>query len=324
MSSTKPKVFLTRALPAPAVQKLKELSDLEMNPLDRTLTKTEIIKGIQGKDALLCLLTNKIDAEIMDANPKLKVISNFAVGFNNIDVPAATQRKLMVTNTPGVLTDTSADMAFALILAVARRVVEGDQFVRSGAWKGWGPMQYLGTDVYGSTLGILGLGRIGKGVVRRASGFDMKILYWNRTRLSPEEEKELGVVYCSKDEVLAQSDFVSLNLAYHKETHHFINTEDFLKMKPSAFLINTARGPIVNEKALVNALQNKTIAGAGLDVFEQEPLVEPALLKMNNVVLLPHLASATQATRTKMAMMAVDNLLAVLNGREPEHWVNPF
>jgi len=259
MLASKPKVFLTRELPAPAIQKLKEFTDLEMNPHDRTLSKAEIIKGIQGKDALLCLLTNQIDAEIMDANPKLKVLSNFAVGFNNIDIAAATDRKLMVMNTPGVLTDTSADMAFALMLAVARRVVEADQFVRSGAWKGWGPMQFMGTDVYGSTLGILGLGRIGKGVVQRASGFDMKVLYWNRTRLSLKEETALGVSYCSKDDLLAQADFVSLNLAYNSETHHFIKKEEFIKMKPSAFLINTARGPIVDEKALVEALQNKTI-----------------------------------------------------------------
>jgi len=318
----RPKVFLTRPLAQPAIDRLKEHTDLTMHPHDREITRAELIEGIKGQDGLLCLLTEKIDGEIMDVNPNLKVISNHAVGFDNIDIDAATARRIPVTNTPGVLTDTSADMAFALILAVARRVVEADRFVRAGMWEGWGPLQFLGTDVFGSTLGIIGMGRIGKGVAKRAQGFDMKVVYWNRTRLSPEEETRLNVVYQPIEAVLQQADFVSLNIAYNKATHHLINATTLNLMKPTAFLINTARGAVIDEKALVEALEEKRIAGAGLDVFEQEPYIEPEFLEMNNVVLLPHLASATIATRTKMAMMAVDNLLAVLEGKRPPFLVN--
>ena len=320
----KPKVFLTRELPPKAMQRLQETTELEYNKEDRVLSKEEIIKGIQDKDVLLCLLTDAIDGEIMDANPNLKVIANYAVGFNNIDVEAATQRKIPVTNTPGVLTETSADMAFALIMATARRIPEADKFLRTGDWKGWGPLQFLGADIYGATLGIIGLGRIGKAVAKRASGFDMRVVYWNRTRLSEQEEKEKGLEYLSFEDVLAQSDFVSLNVAYNPETHHLISNLELELMQTTSYLINTARGPVVDEKALVKALQEGQIQGAGLDVFENEPQVEPELLEMDNVVLLPHLASATIATRTKMAMKAIDNLLAVWEGKTPPNLVNPF
>ncbi len=318
----KPKVYLTRELPPLAMERLREETILEMNTEDRVLTKTEIIENVKGKDALLCLLTDTIDEEIFAANPSLKIVANYAVGFNNIDIEAATNYGIPVSNTPGVLTDTSADLAFALITATARRIPEGDKYLRTGSWEGWGPLQFLGQDVYGSTLGIIGLGRIGKAIVKRAKGFDMVIKYWNRTRLSPEEEKQLGIEYLPFEEVLKTSDFVSLNIAYNKDTRHLISTQEFELMKSSAILINTARGPVVDEKALVSALQAKEIGGAGLDVFENEPLVEPELFNMNNVVIIPHLGSATIATRTKMAMIAIDNLMAVVKGEEAPNIIN--
>jgi glyoxylate reductase len=318
----KPKVFLTRELPKKVMDRLFEHTELEFNKEDRVLTKEEIIDGVKGKDALLCLLTDTIDGEIMDANPDLKIIANYAVGFNNIDVDAATQRGIPVTNTPGVLTETSADMAFTLLVATARRVVEGDRFVRSGQWTGWGPLQFLGADIFGATMGIIGLGRIGKATAKRGKGFDMNIIYWNRTRLSENEEQELGLTYAPFEEVLKQSDFVSLNVAYTEQTFHMMGDNEFDLMKETAILINTARGPVVDEKALVRALQAKKIAGAGLDVYEEEPLVTPELLKMENCVLLPHLASATIQTRTKMGMIAVDNLLAQFDEKELPNLVN--
>ncbi len=318
----KPKVFLTRELPPKAMQRLFEHTELEYNKEDRVLTKNEIINGIQGKDALLCLLTDAIDGEIMDANPNLKIIANYAVGFNNIDVDAATQRRIPITNTPGVLTETSADMAFTLLVATARRVVEGDKFIRTGKWTGWGPLQFLGSDIFGATLGIVGLGRIGKAVAKRAKGFDMKVIYWNRTRLSKNEEQKLGLTYASFEAVLRQSDYVSLNIAYNEHTFHLMSDNEFNLMKQTAIVINTARGPVIDEKALVRALQSKKIAGAGLDVFEEEPIVTPELIDMDNCILLPHLASATIETRTKMAMIAIDNLLAKFDGKELPNLIN--
>lgn len=311
---SKPKIFLTRALPEKVMERLFSLYDVEMNEEDRVLDKQEIIAGIQGKDALLCLLTDNIDADIMDANPNLKMIANYAVGFNNIDIAAASDRGIKVSNTPGVLTDTSADMAFTLLVSLARRIPEADKFLRTGAWNGWGPQQFLGADIFGATLGIVGLGRIGKAVAKRAHGFDMNIIYWNRTRLSNEEEKELGLTYKTKDELLKTSDFVSLNVAFTPETKHLISQKELKLMKPSAYLINTARGPVVDEQALVDALRANEIAGAGLDVYEEEPKVHPDLMDMDNTVLLPHLASATIATRTKMGMIAIDNLEAFFKG----------
>ncbi len=318
----KPRIFLTRELPPEAMKRLRDEVELEMNTEDRVLSKAEIIEGVKGRDALLCLLTDEIDADVMDANRDLKVIANYAVGFNNIDVAAATERGIPVTNTPGVLTDTTADTAFALIMAAARRIVEGDGLVRTGRWKGWGPLELLGLDIHGATLGLIGFGRIGRAVARRARGFDMKILYWNRTRLSESEERELGVTYAGFEEVLAHADFVSLNVAFNDETRHLIGTKELETMRGTSFLINTARGPVVDEKALVHALRQGGIAGAGLDVYEREPEIEPELLEMKNVVLLPHLGSATIATRTKMGMMAIDNLLAALRGEPIPNLVN--
>ncbi len=318
----KPKVFLTRSLPEQVMKRLQAETELEMNTEERALTKEEIIAGIQGKDALLCLLTDHIDARVMDANPNLKVIANYAVGYNNIDLEAASERGIAVTNTPGVLTESSADLAFALIISLARRIAEADHYIRSEKWPGWEPSQFLGADVYGATLGIIGLGRIGKALAKRGKGFDMNVIYWNRTRLSEEEEHTLGLTYRPMDEVLAQADFVSLHVAYTPDTHHLINKAAFSKMKDSGFIINTARGAVIDEQALVDALKSKEIAGAGLDVFEEEPKIHPDLLTMNNTVLLPHIGSASVTTRTKMGMIAVDNILAGCKGQKIPNQVN--
>ncbi|MCL4154032.1 UNVERIFIED_CONTAM: hypothetical protein GTU68_051994 [Idotea baltica] len=294
-----------------------------MNPDDRCLTKQEIIDAVRDVDGLLCLLTDTIDVDVLDANPNLKVVANYAVGFNNVDVPAATERKIPVTNTPGVLTETTADMAFALLMAAGRRVAEGDRFVRTKAWGGWGPLQFLGADITGATLGLIGLGRIGKAMVRRAKGFDMNVVYWNRTRLSQEEEQQLGVTYGSMNEVLGQSDFVSLHVSLSEQTWHLIGSEQLKRMKPTASIINTARGPVIDEKALVHALQTGTITSAGLDVFENEPQLEPELYSLDNVVVAPHLGSATIGTRTKMGDIAIENCLAACRGDRPLNIVNP-
>ena len=320
--SDQPRVFLTRELPPESMTLLRENSELTMNPHDRYLTKEEIIQGVADVDGLLCLLTDRIDADILDANPNLKVVANYAVGFNNVDVQAATDRKIPVTNTPGVLTDTTADMAFALLLAAGRRVAEGDRFVRTKAWSGWGPLQFLGGDVTGATLGLVGLGRIAQAMVPRAKGFGMNVIYWNRTR-QPELEQSLGIQYRELDDVMSESDFVSVHVALNEQTRHLIDADKIERMKPTAFLINTARGPVIDEKALVAALQEDRIAGAGLDVYENEPLLEPELYELENAVLAPHLGSGTIGTRTKMGNMAVQNCLAACNGKRPPNLVNP-
>ncbi len=319
----RPKIFLTRELPPKTMELLHREAELTMNPDDRVLSRDEIVAGVRGVDGLLCLLTDSIDAEIMDANPSLKVIANFAVGFNNIDVDAASARKIPVTNTPGVLTETTADMAWALLMDAARRVAEGDRFVRTRKWQGWGPLQLLGADVTGATLGLVGLGRIGKAMLSRAKGFDMNVLYWNRTRRSIDREQQLGVRYAALDDLLADSDFVSIHVALNDETRHLIDTPQFSLMKRTACIINTSRGPVINEKALVRALQDGKIASAGLDVYENEPQLEPELYDMPNVVIAPHLGSATIGTRTKMGNMAAENCLAACAGQRPPNLVNP-
>lgn len=317
----KPQVYLTRQLPPAVMERLARETELTWHSEDRVATKAEIITGARGCAALLCNITDRIDAEILAACPGLKVVANFGVGFNNIEVAAATARKIPVTNTPGVLTAATADMAFALLLDAARRVSEGDRFVRTRQWDGWHPMQMLGADVSGTTLGLIGFGRIARAVARRALAFDMKVIYWNRTPVSAAEVA--GATAANFDDVLRQADFVSVHVAYTPETHHLLGEKQFALMKPSAFVINTARGPIIDEKALVRALQTKRIAGAGLDVFEREPQIEPELLGLENVVLAPHLGSATIGTRTKMGMIAADNLLAVCAGQRPPNCVNP-
>jgi glyoxylate reductase len=264
-----------------------------------------------------------IDGELLNTNPNLKIVANYAVGYNNIDVAAATARKIPVSNTPGVLTASTADMAWALMFAIGRRVVEGDQLVRSRQWQGWGPMQLLGQDITGATLGLIGLGRIGKSMVQRAKGFDMKVIYWNRTRLSEAEETAMGITYASREDVLAQADFVSLHVALNAETTHLIGAAELALMKSTAYLINTTRGPVVDEKALVESLKTGSIGGAGLDVFEKEPMLEPELYDLPNVVIPPHLGSATIGTRTKMGNIAAENCFTACRGERPPNIVNP-
>ena len=302
---------------------LEEHSVLECNPESRLLEPGEIASGLNGKAGLFCLGANPIGSEIMDANPQLKVISNYGVGYNNIDVDAATARGIAVTNTPDVVTDTTADLAWTLLMDVGRRVSEADRWVRARNWKDWDPQLFIGTDITGATLGILGLGRIAKAVVKRAKGFDMEILYWNRTRLSEVEESALGVRYVDQDTLFEQSDFLSLHVALNEGTHHMVGERQFELMKSTAFLINTTRGPVVDEKALVRALQARQIAGAGLDVFENEPVLEPELYDMDNVVILPHIGSATVGTRIQIGMMAARNCIAGAQGERPPNVVNP-
>jgi glyoxylate reductase len=319
----KPKVYLTRLLPPAVMTRLESETQLTWHREDHVAAKATIIAGAKDCDALLCNITDPVDAEILAACPNLKVVANFGVGFNNIDIAAATTRKIPVTNTPGVLTDPTADIAFSLLLASARRVGEGERLVRAQQWSGWNPMQLLGADVSGATMGLIGFGRIGKAMAKRARAFDMPILYWNRTRLSDEEEHACGATYMSMEDVLKHSDFVSLHVAYTPETHHLLGSEQFAIMKPTAFIINTARGPVIDEAALVEALKRKKIAGAGLDVFEREPKLHPGLYECENAILAPHLGSATIGTRTKMGLIALENLLAACSGQRPPNCVNP-
>ena len=318
----KPKAYVTRRLPQPGLDRIAEVFDMEVSPHDRVLTRQELFDCVKGIDILVCLLTDTIDAELMDINKDLKGISNYAVGFNNVDVAAATERNLPICNTPGVLTNTTADMAWALMFSVARRIVESHNWNVAGNYKGWGPMIYLGGDVYGKTLGIVGTGRIGAAVAKRTVGFNMPLLY---TDMIPNEEleKELGAKRVEMDELLQQADFVSLHVPLMESTRHLISTRELGLMKKTAYLINTSRGPVVDEVALVEALKNKVIAGAGLDVFEDEPLMKPGLGECENAVLCPHVASATVETRTKMALLAAENAIAMIQGTMPPHCVNP-
>lgn len=320
--NSKIKIFVTRKIPQPGLDMLKEHYEVIVNPHNRVLSKDELLDGVRTADGLLCLLTDDITTEVMDVNPNLKIISNYAVGYNNIDVEAATKRGIQVTNTPGVLTDTTADLAWALIMAVGRRVVEGDVFTREGRFEGWDPMLLLGTDITGKTLGIIGMGRIGQAVARRAIGFDMRILYHDMAPV-PVAEEEYQAEFVALDELLRQSDFVTIHAPLTDETRHMIGRRELSVMKTTAYLVNTARGPLVDEEALVEALRDGIIAGAGLDVYENEPRLASGLGELPNAVLLPHLGSATLETRTKMATMAAANLVAALEGKRPPHIVNP-
>lgn len=318
----RPKILITRMLPQAALDLAAQHCDAEVNRRDVRYTKKQLIQRLKGKGGMVCLLTDTIDAEVLGSNPNLKVVSNVAVGYDNIDVKAATRSGVMVTNTPGVLTETTADFTWALLMAAARQVVEGDRFVRAGKWKEWMLMGFLGRDVHGKTLGICGLGRIGTAVARRAQGFNMRILYTQRHR-DEAKETELKATYVDKATLLRESDFVVLLLPLTPETRHYIGPKELHLMKETAILVNAARGPVVDEKALVKALQGKRIAGAGLDVFEREPKVERGLLRLQNVVLAPHIASASMETRTRMACMAVENCVAGVTGKRPPNLVNP-
>jgi glyoxylate reductase len=319
----KPKVYVNRLIPEEALKKLAQSCDYRIWEGELAVPRDVLFKEVPEIDALLSLLSDKIDGPIMDAAPKLRVISNMAVGFDNIDVREATKRKIMVCNTPGVLTETTADFAFALLLAAARRVVEGERNVKEGKWKSWGPMILLGQDVHHATLGIIGLGRIGAEVAKRGKGFDMKVIYFDTIR-RPDLEKTLGVEYRDLKSLLAESDFITIHTPLLPETNHLISKEQFETMKKTAILVNTARGPIVDPKALYDALRNGRITYAALDVTEPEPIpLNDPLLTLGNALIVPHIASASVATRTKMATMAVDNLLAALKGERPPHIVNP-
>ncbi len=318
----RPSVLVTRLLPEKGMDMLRERFVLAVNPDDRVMTREEIIGEMKDKDGLLCLLTDTIDGAIMDGSSKLRIISNYAVGYNNIDVNAATKRGIMVTNTPGVLTETTADFAFSLLMAIARRLPESERLARAGQFKGWGPMFMLGDDVYGKTLGMVGMGRIGKVMARRASGFDMTVIYHSAHRLPEEEETGLRASFVSFEELLGRSDFISIHVPLSESTHHLFGEKEFAMMKKDSYLINTSRGPVVDEKALVRALEKGMLKGAALDVYEKEPAMEPGLLKLENVILAPHVASATIETRTRMAVMAAENLIAAMEGRVPPFLVN--
>ncbi|MHC9542429.1 MAG: 2-hydroxyacid dehydrogenase [Vulcanimicrobiota bacterium] len=318
----KPSILVTRLLPEKGMEMLRERYSLTVNPDDRVMTREEILRDIKDKDGLLCLLTDSIDGEIMDSSSKLRIISNYAVGYNNIDVTAATKRGIMVTNTPGVLTDTTADFAFALLMAIARRLPESERLARAGHFKGWGPMFMQGDDIHGKTLGIVGMGRIGKVLARRASGFDMTVIYNSTHRLRAEEEAELKASYASFGDLIGRSDFVSIHVPLSEHTHHLFGEKELSMMKKSSYLINTSRGPVVDEKALVKALEKGALKGAALDVYEHEPAIEPGLLNLENVILAPHVASSTIETRSRMAVMAAENLIAALEGRVPQYLVN--
>ncbi|MEF8873956.1 MAG: D-glycerate dehydrogenase [Candidatus Thermoplasmatota archaeon] len=317
------KVLVTRKIPEVGLDKLEKKYDLEVSQKPRNLTKPELIEKVEGKDALLCLLTDTIDEEVIKAGDKLKVISNYAVGYDNIDVEAASKRGIAVTNTPGVLTEATAEIAFSLILAVARNVTKGDKFVREDRFEGWDPTLMLGHELHGKTLGIIGMGNIGSKVAEMSRGFDMDILYYNRSR-KKEVESKTGAEYVDLDTLLSKSDFVSLHVPLTEGTEKMIGREELKKMKEKSYLINTARGEVVDEEALIEALKADKIAGAGMDVYADEPNgANPGFYDLDNVVLTPHLGSATFRAREGMANIAANNLIDVLEGREPEHIVNP-
>ncbi|WP_425060724.1 Putative 2-hydroxyacid dehydrogenase [Sporomusa carbonis] len=319
----KQKVFVSGLIPQIAADMLSKHFEVTMHNDLRLLSKQEIIDGLAGKDALLCLLSDNIDADIINSNPNLKIIANYGAGFNNIDVATATAKKIPVTNTPKVSTNATADLTWGLILAIARRIVEGDKTTRAGKFTGWAPLYHLGVEVTGKTLGIVGMGNIGKAVAKRAQGFDMRIIYHTRTRLSPDVEKELGLEYMPLTDVITQADFLTFHLSYALSLKHMIGAKELASMKPTAFLINAARGPLIDEAALLEALRNKTIAGAALDVYEFEPKVTAGLEELDNVVLTPHLGNATIETRDAMAEIAANNIIAVLTGQKPLTCVNP-
>lgn len=318
----KPQVLVTRGIPPKGLDLLNKYFEVTVGAWDRMLSREELLDLVRGKEALLSMLTDRVDGDLMEIATDLKVVSNLAVGFDNIDVEEATRRGIAVTHTPEVLTDATADLAFALLLDVARRVTEGDRLTRAGQWKEWAPLFHLGKDVSGSTLGIIGLGRIGQAVAKRARGFEMKVVYHSRTQL-PSVEEKLGIRYLPLQELLQQADFVSLHAPYNHQTHHLIGWEALSQMKKSAYLINTSRGALVDEPALVKALQQGEIAGAGLDVYEDEPRLTSGLADLNSVVLAPHLGSATWETRGQMAVTAAQNIVAELCGIGVAKRINP-
>jgi glyoxylate reductase len=318
----KPKVYATHGLFESARQILQESCEVQYWAKPERPPREEVLRQVREKDGLVCLLTEKVNEEFLRAAPKLRIVANVAVGFDNIDVPACTKRGVVATNTPGVLDETTADFAWTLMMAVARRLAEGEALARSGNWTNWNLDQLVGTDVWGKTLGIVGFGRIGRAMARRASGFQMKVIYTDAVRAAPEIESELKAGFRDMNALLAEADFISVHVPLLPETRGLFNSTKFYRMKPTAYLINTSRGPVVDEAALVSALENGKIAGAALDVYENEPLIHPGL-KRANVVLAPHMASASLETRTKMACMAAENVVAQFKGQRPPNMLNP-
>ena len=318
----KPKVFATHGLFEDAREILEATCDVEYWSQPERPRREEVLRPMKNKEGLICLLTEKVNEELLRNAPKLRIAANVAVGFDNIDVAACTKRGVVATNTPGVLDETTADFAWTLLMAVARRLGEGEQLARSGNWKGWNLDQLCGTDVWGKTLGIVGFGRIGRAVSRRAQGFQMNVIYTDAIRAAEDVEKAAHAEYRDLNALLAESDFISLHVPLLPETRGLFDAPKFFRMKPTAYLINTSRGPVVDEAALVAALEGNKIAGAALDVYENEPFIHPGL-KRNNVVLAPHLASASIETRTKMAVMAANNVVALFKGQRPANMLNP-
>lgn len=319
----RPKILVTHPLFTGVRELLDSRFETEYWKAPQPMPRPELLERAAGKDGLICLLSDKINEQLLGEASKLRIASTVSVGYDNIDVAACTRHNVIATNTPGVLDDTTADLAWALLMAVARRVVEGDAMIRAGKWTGWEIDQFMGGDIWGKTLGIIGFGRIGQEMARRASGFKMKVLYHSRRRVTQDKEKEFHATYVDLDTLLRESDFVSLHVPLTAETRHLIEREAISKMKPTAYLINTTRGPVVDEAALAEALAEKKIAGAGLDVFEREPVVLPALLPLTNVVLTPHIGSGSIETRTNMGLRAAKNVVAFFEGRRPPDTLNP-
>ncbi len=318
------KIFVTRKIPGEHLEELKKAGhEVEISEFNRPITQEELVEKVKGVDALLCLLTDRIDGDLMDAaGPQLKIISNYAVGFDNVDIKAASDRQIPVCNTPSdEVNEAVAEHTWALILSIARRIVEADEATRRGGYKGWEPDIFIGTNLIGKTLGIIGLGRIGTMVARRAKGYNMTVLY-NKHEPDPEAEKELGIKFAPLDELLAKSDFVSLHVPLTEETRHMINKETLAKMKKRSFLVNTARGQVVDERDLIEALKSGHLGGAALDVYDNEPNIDPEFLGMPNTITTPHIASATLEAREKMGQQAVSTILDSLGGKKPENLVN--
>ena len=319
----KPKVLVTREVFDETLEFLARDCDVDSNQGDIALDPEALVRRLAGKSGLMCALTDRVDAKLIERCPDLKAVANIAVGFNNIDLPACTARGIMATNTPGVLDDSTADLAWTLMLGAARRLTELERRVRAGEWTGWRLKQWLGVDVHHATLGIVGMGRIGQTIAKRAAGFDMKVIYYNRKRVAAAVEQRLNATHVSKEELLGQSDFVILQVPYSPETHHLIGAAELALMKPSAILINSTRGGVVDDAALVAALKSGVIRAAGLDVFENEPKLDPGYLELDNVVLAPHIGSSTENTRRAMAMTAATNAVAALTGQTPPNLLNP-